>query len=316
MMNKSQFLEYFKQKKTYSKEDSGIVVTKVVNSATSDISNAELSIVEDEIKNSVQRPSTYQKAIPERIKREVGTYADGFRTAAAMKKLRAKYSKYSFNRTTINSWKKKFKDADTFEKAGRPNLLDSDLLKKVKDIAIRTRMAGGVINRKLILNIAKGVVKANNPSCLKEFGGTLDLTDRWARNVLHSMEWVKRKGTTGKIEPSLKFTFQRAISTAVFEHDIPTSLIVNLDQTPLSYVSPGKYTFNLRGAKNVPIKGVDDKRQITVTFAVTLDGRFSLSIRENLNTAYQSMNSQSLSRSASQKITGPIQKNPFSSSKK
>ena len=94
------------------------------------------------------------------------------------------------------------------------------------------------------------------------------------------MEWVKRKGTTGKIEPSQqflseeKFTFQRAISTAVFDNDIPTSLILNLDQTPLSYVSPGKYTFNLRGAKNVPIKGVDDKRQITATFAVTLDGRF------------------------------------------
>ena len=31
-----------------------------------------------------------------------------------------------------------------------------------------------------------------------------------------------------------KFTFQRAISTAVFKHEIPTSLILNLDQTPLN----------------------------------------------------------------------------------
>ena len=37
-------------------------------------------------------------------------------------------------------------------------------------------------------------------------------------------------------------------------------------------VSPGKYTFNFKGSKNVPIKGVDDKRQITATFAVSSTG--------------------------------------------
>ena len=58
------------------------------------------------------------------------------------------------------------------------------------------------------------------------------------------MEWNKRKVTTGKIEPlptffsEEKLTFQRAISTAVLKYDIPTSLIVNLDQKPLGYVSP------------------------------------------------------------------------------
>ena len=51
-------------------------------------------------------------------------------------------------------------------------------------------------------------------------------------------------------------------------------LVLNLDQTPLSYVSPGKYTFDFRGSKTVPIKGVDDKRQITATFTVTASGSF------------------------------------------
>ena len=74
------------------------------------------------------------------------------------------------------------------------------------------------------------------------------------RDSLGSMEWNKRKGTTRKFEPSPqflseeKFTFQRTISTAALEHDIPISLIVNLGQTTLSYVSPGKYTFSFRGA--------------------------------------------------------------------
>ena len=84
---------------------------------------------------------------------------------------------------------------------------------------------------------------------MKEFGSHLELADDWAQHLLKSVEWVKRKGTTGKVEPSEKFlqeekfSYQREISRVVLEHDIPLDLVLNLDQTPLSYVSPGKYTF-------------------------------------------------------------------------
>ena len=125
-----------------------------------------------------------------------------------------------------------------------------------------------------------GTVRANNPNALKEFGGNLDLTDRWARDVLKQLKWRKRKGTTGKVDPSPqilaeeKFTFQRTISTAILERNIPAPLLVNLNQAPLSYISPEKYTFSFKGVKNVPVKGVDDKRQISATFVVSLTGKF------------------------------------------
>ena len=115
---------------------------------------------------------------------------------------------------------------------------------------------------------------------MKKYGGHIDLTDDWARHVLESMKWTKRKGTTGKVESSQQFldkeklTFQRNLSTIIEHHDIPKDLVLNLDQTPLSYVSPGKYTFNPKGAKTVPIKGVDDKRQITATFSISMTGSF------------------------------------------
>ena len=50
------------------------------------------------------------------------------------------------------------------------------------------------------------------------------------------------------------------------------SWIINcqLDQTPLSYVSPGKYTFVVKGVKT--LKGIDDKRQITARFAASMSG--------------------------------------------
>ena len=66
------------------------------------------------------------------------------------------------------------------------------------------------------------------------------------------MDWEKRKGRTGKIEPCAKFLeekflFQRAISKFVLEHDILLYLVINLDKTPLSFVSSGKYTIDLKG---------------------------------------------------------------------
>ena len=160
---------------------------------------------------------------------------------------------------------------------------------------------------------------------MKEFVGSLDLTDRWAIDVLKQLKWSKRKGITGKVDPSPqflaeeKFTFQRTISTAILEHDIPAPLVVNLDQTPLSYVSPGKHTFSFKGTKNVPIKGVDDNRQITATFAVSLTEKFlpiQLIYKGKPSAPYQSLNFQARSHLVAQKITGRTPKNQLSFSSK
>ena len=82
----------------------------------------------------------------------------------------------------------------------------------------------------MVVAIGAGVVKANELKILREFGGSLELTKGWARNVLKGRDWVKRKGTVGKVEPypkfleEEKFTFQRAISKFVSDHDIPLRL--------------------------------------------------------------------------------------------
>ena len=89
------------------------------------------------------------------------------------------------------------------------------------------------------------------------------------------MGWVKRKETTREIEAFVqllaeeKFTFQKTISTIAYDHAIPGDLIINLDYTPLPYVSPRKYLFKVNGAKNL-----HDKRQITTTFAVRATWEF------------------------------------------
>ena len=60
------------------------------------------------------------------------------------------------------------------------------------------------------------------------------------------MQYSKRKGTTGKIEPSEQLireemlTFQKHISNVIEDDDVPIDIVVTLDQTTLSCVSPGK----------------------------------------------------------------------------
>ena len=56
-----------------------------------------------------------------------------------------------------------------FKNAGEPNILDNNLIKKAKYVAIGMRAAGGGINMSWIPNITVGVVKAKNSSSLREF---------------------------------------------------------------------------------------------------------------------------------------------------
>ena len=39
---------------------------------------------------------------------------------------------------------------------------------------------------------------------------------------------------------SWKLTFKKSIATAIYDHDVPNDLMINLDQSPFSYLSPWK----------------------------------------------------------------------------
>ena len=177
-MNKEKIFAYFKKKSQSKDETDGIQITNVITSVTSEnVTSAELAYAEEQMQKTYKRPKKYQVEIPAKIKKEVGLYARDFGTASAIKNFATKCPKYSFIRTTINTCKKKCNDGDwtVIKRIGRPNLLDSGMLKKVKDTALRTRMAGGVSNRRQLIIIATGVARANNPNLFKEYGGDLVL---------------------------------------------------------------------------------------------------------------------------------------------
>ena len=65
------------------------------------------------------------------------------------------------------------------------------MFQKIRDVVIGSRLAGTVISRKMVIAIGTGVIKANEPKILKEFGESLELTEGWAQNVLRSQETLK-----------------------------------------------------------------------------------------------------------------------------
>ena len=64
------------------------------------------------------------------------------------------------------------------------------------------------------------------------------------------------------------------IVAIVEENKIHQNLIMNLDQTPLNYVPVFHQTMAKKGVKSLSIKGSSDKRCITGTFIITLEGDF------------------------------------------
>ena len=144
-------------------------ITSVIKSATSDITNAELTLVAKEIQKSCNQKVKYQKAVPETIKKEVGMNTKVY---MGLRQL-SKNFRPNFPSITSIGRRKTLRKLSAKLLTLLLTSLEDDLtlLKKVKDIAIGIRAACGVINRKQILNIAKGAVRANNPTALKEFGG-------------------------------------------------------------------------------------------------------------------------------------------------
>ena len=46
-------------------------------------------------------------------------------------------------------------------------------MKKIKDVIIGSRLSGSVIDQKIVVAFGPGVVKANAPKFLREFGASL-----------------------------------------------------------------------------------------------------------------------------------------------
>jgi len=154
---------------------------------------------------------------------------------------------------------------------------------EVQQYILHHREIGAPVNGTVVRASTRGILKRK----MAEAQGSKDgpgptmpvLTKDWSRYLLQRMQFVKRKANTkAKLSvenfAQLKYNYLSDISGIVDMEEIPPYLIINWDHTALKYVPVGSWTMAKEGSKKVPIAGVDDKRQITAVFGVTMDGIF------------------------------------------
>ena len=136
---------------------------------------------------------------------------------------------------------------------------------------------GGVVNSCVVKATALALVNSNNISGLKGFEPKLT----WVKSIYRRCNFTRRAGTTTRppvprgVFEECKLTFLINISRAITQHKIPPELVLNADQTASSYVSVGRMTMASKNSSSVPIKGLTDKRNLTLTFVISLSGEFS-----------------------------------------
>ena len=109
---------------------------------------------------------------------------------------------YSFVRATVNSWIKKCKDGENrgIKNVGKSNLVDTSLLKKVKNIPLGTRLFGSVINKHQLISICNR--HSYSKQLLKNFGGDIVLNEtnanvRLEKLILH-LSFQRKKSSVSR----------------------------------------------------------------------------------------------------------------------
>jgi len=91
------------------------------------------------------------------------------------------------------------------------------------------------------------------------------------------MDWSIRKGTraAAHIPENAVELCERSLFRIVYlvkEYDIPSGLIINMDQTGMILLAANNQTFEKKGSRQVAIVGKDEKRAYTLCVATTADG--------------------------------------------
>ena len=111
--------------------------------------------------------------------------------------------------------------------------------------------------------------------------GNIDIdSPSWIKSLFNRMEYIRRMKTSsedkvpGGARREIEFQFHDEIVTMIEKHNIPGSMIINIDQTPLKYVPTSNFTLAEKGATSVTMEGRSDKRCITGTFSITFRNEF------------------------------------------
>ena len=134
---------------------------------------------------------------------------------------------------------------------------------------------GGNISYGIVSTTANVLLSRSEDLSLKN----IKTTPMWGRSIVQRVGFRRRVATTGKVEvpegarkeAGLQHHFR--IVNIIEKHNIPKSFVLNSDQTSSKYVTVGRTTMAPKKSTRVGLAGSTDKRSITLTLTVPLDGK-------------------------------------------
>jgi hypothetical protein len=162
-------------------------------------------------------------------------------------------------------------------RTGRPYLLDT--VPEADAFIISTlralRQGGSTVNSIVVASVMRSVLSVRAPELLQQ----LSISRRWCRSWLkRRLGWSYKKATTsGQKLPAqwqerVREMKLRVAATVDSHHITHPCFIINWDQTAVLLVQSQKYTYHHTKEKQVPVAGLEEKRQITAVVAGALSG--------------------------------------------
>uniref|UniRef100_A0A914VVG8 DDE-1 domain-containing protein n=1 Tax=Plectus sambesii TaxID=2011161 RepID=A0A914VVG8_9BILA len=215
------------------------------------------------------------------LKAKVGKYAAESGVTRARRHFQSQIP-FTLKHSTVHGWKNehlaRLRNAeDGTARTGRPLLLGKEIDDKIQQHLHRLRSQGGTVNGAVVNAVTRVYLKKMDRARYQLEGEEILSKRSFFQSLMRRMGFVKQKGTkAAKTLPrnfdELRQNFFTKIGSLVKAHEISDQLVVNFDQTGISIVPTSSYTVEKEGARQVPVIGKDDKRQITVVFAVSLAG--------------------------------------------
>ena len=168
------------------------------------------------------------------------------------------------------------KDSTLTRGPGRESLFADcpDVEEEIKTILQQLREQGAVVNIAIIRWVMQAILEEKQPHLLTRSRLSKSFISAWVQSTLR---WSWRTRTTAASKLPLDWRqkgikMAKRIAAGMQLDKIHPSLIVNLDQTGMQLVPSSHKTFEKKGEKSVAVIGAEDKRQITVVLASSMNG--------------------------------------------
>ena len=149
-----------------------------------------------------------------------------------------------------------------------------DVEEEIKTALEQLRQQGATVNIAIVRWVMQGITEEKQPQLLTKFRLSKSFISAWVHSAL---QWSWRKRTTAASKLPLDWRQQgikmaKRIAAGMQLNRIHPSLIINLDQTGMQLVPSSQRTFEKKGDKSVAVIAAEDKRQITVVLASSMNG--------------------------------------------